>query len=288
MHNILPFNFLGLPEEYATYSTAKVVILPIPYELTLSYESGTRFGPQAIIAASRQVETFDDELDVELSTLGIATSPEIEQTVEGPEAMQGKIYHKCLEILKDGKFVLALGGEHSITAALVRAHKEKYGKLSVIQIDAHTDLRDSYQGSRFSHACVMARVAEMADFCSIGIRSFSNDDNERKYADRIIKPRHWRNNPGHFEKCLAELAENVYITIDLDSLDPSIMPAVGTPEPGGLTWDDVISMLETITGCKKIVGADIVELSPRPGLTYADFTAAKLALKVIGYSFHGA
>jgi agmatinase len=171
---------------------------------------------------------------------------------------------------------------------LVKAHQEKHGELSVVQIDAHSDLRDSYQGSRYSHACVMARVAELTDFCSIGIRSFSNDDNERKYADRIIKPRQWRNESDRFEKCLARLAENVYITIDLDSFDPSVMPAVGTPEPGGLSWDEVISMLQRITSRKKVVGADIVELSPRPGLTYADFTAAKLALKVIGYSLCGA
>jgi agmatinase len=287
MQNTLPFNFLGLPEEYSTYSTAKVVILPIPYELTLSYESGTRHGPQAIINASRQVETFDDELGVELSNLGIATCPEIEQTVAGPEAMQGKIYSECHGILKDDKFILSLGGEHSITAALVKAHKEKFGRLSVIQIDAHTDLRDSYQGSKFSHACVMARVAEMTDFCSIGTRSFSNDKNEQKYADKIFRPRSWRDNPAGFEKCLAALAQNVYITIDLDGFDPSVMPAVGTPEPGGLSWDEVIILLRTITAAKKVVGADIVELSPRPGLTYADFTAAKLALKVIGFSLSG-
>ena len=283
----MPFNFLGLPDRYSDYPTAKVVVLPIPYELTLSYEPGARFGPQAIIAASRQVETFDDELGVELSTLGIATYPEIEQVVASPEAMQDNIYYTCRDILEDNKFVLSLGGEHSITAALVKAHKEKYGKLSVVQIDAHTDLRDSYQGSRFSHACVMARVAEMTDFCSIGARSFSNADNERKYADRIMKPVRWRNRPADLEKCLAQLAENVYITIDLDGFDPSVMPAVGTPEPGGLTWDEVILILKTVTAAKKVVGADIVELSPRPGLTYADFTAAKLALKVIGYSFHG-
>ena len=283
----MPFNFLGLPDRYSDYPTAKVVVLPIPYELTLSYEPGARFGPQAIIAASRQVETFDDELGVELSTLGIATYPEIEQVVASPEAMQDNIYYTCRDILEDNKFVLSLGGEHSITAALVKAHKEKYGKLSVVQIDAHTDLRDSYQGSGFSHACVMARVAEMTDFCSIGARSFSNADNERKYADRIMKPVRWRNRPADLEKCLAQLAENVYITIDLDGFDPSVMPAVGTPEPGGLTWDEVILILKTVTAAKKVVGADIVELSPRPGLTYADFTAAKLALKVIGYSFHG-
>ena len=283
----MPFNFLGLPDRYSDYPTAKVVVLPIPYELTLSYEPGARFGPQAIIAASRQVETFDDELGVELSTLGIATYPEIEQVVTSPEAMQDNIYYTCRDILEDNKFVLSLGGEHSITAALVKSHKEKYGKLSVVQIDAHTDLRDSYQGSGFSHACVMARVAEMTDFCSIGARSFSNADNERKYADRIMKPVRWRNRPADLEKCLAQLAENVYITIDLDGFDPSVMPAVGTPEPGGLTWDEVILILKTVTAAKKVVGADIVELSPRPGLTYADFTAAKLALKVIGYSFHG-
>jgi agmatinase len=287
MYDSVPFNFLALPDELSAYAAAKAVILPIPYDLTSSYEGGARLGPQAIIAASRQLETFDEEFGCDPSAIGIATLPELEQVVSGPQDMQEIIYKACRSILDDGKFVLSLGGEHSITAALVKAHKDKYPNLSVVQIDAHTDLRDLYQESKFSHACVMARVAEMAPFIAVGIRSFCGNENEKKYQANIVKLSQVRNNLEFFKKKVAELTENVYITIDLDALDPSVMPSVGTPEPGGLSWGEIMLIIELIMSNKKVIGADIVELSPRPGLTYADFTAAKLAYKVIAKSFFG-
>jgi agmatinase len=285
MYDNVPYNFLALPDKLSSYKTAKAVILPIPYDLTLSFEIGSRLGPQAIISASRQVETYDDSLGLDPSEIGIATLPEMAQVVSGPEDMQKAIYLACLELLNDRKFVMALGGEHSITAGLVKAHKQKYPDLSVLQIDAHADLRDSYQGSKYSHACVMARVAEMTPFQAIGIRSFCGCENEAKYNCNIVRPFQLRNNPEIIEKSIAKLSENVYITIDLDGFDPSVMPAVGTPEPGGLSWDEVMNIISSLASRKKIVGADIVELSPRPGLIYADFTAAKLAYKVIARSF---
>lgn len=287
MYDSVPFNFLGLSDELADYSNARVVILPIPYELTLTYESGARNGPQAIISASRHLETYDEKLGLDPSSVGIATLPEIEQVVSGPKEMQDVIYNACLKILEDGKFLLSLGGEHSITAALVKGHKDKYDDLSVLHIDAHTDLRDSYQGSRFSHACVMARVAEIVPFVTVGARSFSNDGNEKKYSDRIIRISEFRKNSDVYEKIMVNLTENVYITVDLDSFDPSVMPAVSTPEPGGLSWEEMMSIIEVTALRRRIIGADIVELSPRPGLTYADFTAAKLAYKIIARGFFG-
>lgn len=287
MYDSMPFNFLALPDKFSEYKNAKAVILPIPYDLTLSYASGARYGPQAIINASRQLETYDEELGCDPSEIGIATMPEIEQVVSGPAEMQDIIYSTCGSLLEDGKFVLSLGGEHSITIALVKAHKEKYADLSVIQIDAHTDLRDIYQGSKYSHACVMSRVAEITPFISIGVRSFSGAENEKKYKAKLIKPSQVKNNPDYLKKTIAELSENVYISIDLDGLDPSIMPAVGTPEPGGLNWDDMMVIINTVSSFRRIVGADIVELSPKPGLTYADFTAAKLAYKIVSFSFLG-
>jgi len=259
--------------------------LPIPYDLTLSFEIGARLGPQAIISASRQVETYDDHLGLDPSEIGIATMSEMAQVVSGPEDMQKAIYSACLDLLNDGKFVMALGGEHSITAGLVKAHKQKYPNLSVLQIDAHADLRDSYQGSKYSHACVMARVAEMTPFLAFGIRSFCGCENEAKYNCNIVRLFQIRNNREIIEKSIAKLSENVYITIDLDGLDPSVMPSVGTPEPGGLNWDEMMSILNSLASQKKIVGADVVELSPRAGLTYADFTAAKLVYRVIARSF---
>ncbi len=285
MYDNVPYNFLALPDRLSLYKTAKAVILPIPYDSTLSFETGSRLGPQAIISASRQVETYDDTLGLDPSEIGIATLPEMAQVVSGPEDMHKAIYAACLDLLNDSKFVMALGGEHSITAGLVKAHKQKYPDLSVLQIDAHADLRDSYQGSKYSHACVMARVAEMAPFLAIGIRSFCGCENEAKYNCNIVRPFQFRNNPGIIEKSIAKLSENVYITIDLDGLDPSVMPAVGTPEPGGLSWDEVMNIIDLLASQKKIVGADVVELSPRPGLTYADFTAAKMAYRVIARSF---
>jgi agmatinase len=173
MATVTPNNFLALPDELSSYAGARAVVWPIPYDLTLTYRPGARLGPQAIIAASRQVETYDDDLQTDPSEIGIATLPELEQVAGSPEAMQGVIYNECRKLLDDGKYIMTLGGEHSITIALVKAHKEKYPDLSVLHIDAHSDLRDSYQGSKYSHACVMARVAEMASFVSIGIRSFS-------------------------------------------------------------------------------------------------------------------
>jgi agmatinase len=282
---MIPYNFLGLPDELSNYAKASAAVLPIPYDLTLSYLGGARLGPQAIIDASRQVETYDDDFGLEPCEIGIATLPELEQVVASPESMQTVIYETGKKILADGKYLLSLGGEHSITPALVKVHSEKYSKLSVLQIDAHSDLRDSYQGSKYSHACAMSRVAEIVPFTSVGIRSFKGGENEIKYRDRIIKMAEFRNNPKIYEKILAGLSENVYITIDLDGLDPAIMPSVGTPEPGGLSWDETMELIRQISQNKKIVGADVVELSPRPGLNYADFTAAKLAYKIIARSF---
>ena len=285
MYQNVPYNFMALDTELAAYESAKAVVLPIPYDLTVTHEAGTRNGPSAIINVSRQIETYDDDLKFDPSSIGIATLPEMDQVASGPEDMQKVIYDAAKQILNDGKYMLTLGGEHSITAALAKAHKEHHGELSVVQIDAHADLRDSYQGSKYSHACVMARVAEMTSFISIGVRSFCGCENEAKYESNIIRPRDLRKDFGIIQKSLAKLSENIYLTVDLDGLDPSIMPSVGTPEPGGLWWDEILGILDTIVASKKIVGADVVELSPRPGLTYADSTAARLAYKIIAKSF---
>lgn len=285
MYEEVPYNFLALPNEISNYENARVVVLPIPYDLTLSYRPGARYGPQAIINASRQVETYDDDLGYDPSKSGIATLPEIEQAAVSPEIMQEKIYQAANKLLADDKFIMSLGGEHSITAALVKAHKDRFKNLSVLQIDAHSDMRESYQGSKFSHACVMARVAEIASFLAVGIRSYCGRENMKKYREHMISPMELRENREKFEKAVANLAENVYITVDLDGFDPSVMPSVGTPEPGGLTWYEVLDIIRNVASSRRIVGADVVELSPRPGFEYADFTAAKLAYKIIGMSF---
>ena len=284
--HLYPWNFLALEDSISSYETAKAVILPIPYEATVSYGAGTRGGPGAIIMASRQVETFDQEFECNPCDLGIATLGELEQVSSGPDAMMAKIEEAASQIIADNKFLLSLGGEHSITPPLVKAYKARYPNLSVIQFDAHTDLRPEYQGTRHSHACAMSRVWEMCNFISIGVRSFCGSENERKASKegRLAGAREIRTDPLLFSKLLSMVGSDVYITFDLDGFDPSIMPAVGTPEPGGLLWDETLAMIRKISQVKNIIGCDIVELAPIPGLTYPDFAAARLAYKMITYA----
>jgi agmatinase len=281
--NLYPWNFLALPDNLSDYKTAKAVILPIPYEATVSYGEGTRNGPAAIIAASRQVETYDRDFEGEPCSVGIATLGELEQIASGPEQMMERIEMAAAEILRNDKFLLSLGGEHSISSALVKAHRHKYPDLTVLHFDAHSDLRPEYQGSPYSHACVMARIGEVCEFVSIGIRSFCGSEEEKQVETegRLIRPSEFRNNPKITSIILSMLSEHVYITFDLDSFDPAVMPAVGTPEPGGLLWDETLSFIRAAGNSKQIVGADIVELAPIAGLRYPDFAAARLAYKMI-------
>ena len=289
MTDFYPWNFLALGDDLSDYGSSKVAILPISYEATASYGGGARNGARAIISASRQVETYDNDFGIEPCQVGIATSAELEAESSGPEAMMTKIEKAASEIIGDGKFLLSLGGEHSITSALVKVHKAKFPDLSVLQIDAHTDLREEYQGSRYSHACVMSRVGEICEFVSVGIRSFCDSENERRAIrdGRIIESRVFHQNPDAVSIILSLLADKVYITFDLDGFDPSVMPAVGTPEPGGLLWEETIDLIMAVGRSKNIVAGDIVELAPIPGLIYPDFTAARLSYKLIGSAFFG-
>jgi agmatinase len=284
--NLYPWNFLALEDALSNYETARAVVLPIPYEATVSFGAGTRNGPQAIIAASRQVETFDHEFGDSPCKIGIATLGELEQLSGGPEEMTTRIEEAALQILADGKFLLSLGGEHSISPALVKSHKAKYPKLSVLQIDAHSDLRPEYQGSRYSHACAMSRIWEICDFVGVGVRSFSGSKNEERAVSegRLIEAAKFHSDPDSIRNILSLLWDDVYITFDLDGLDPSVMPAVGTPEPGGLLWDETLNLVRRVSHQRRIVGADIVELAPIPGISHPDFTAARLAYKIMTYA----
>jgi len=284
--NLYPWNFLALAEKMSSYETAKAVVLPIPYEATVTYGAGTRNGPQAIIMASRQVETYDLEFSGEPCSAGIATLGELEQESGGPAAMVAKIEKIATDILKDGKFLLSLGGEHSISYPLVKTYKSLIPDMSVLHIDAHSDFRDEYQGSRLSHACAMSRISEVCSFVSVGIRSYCGSAGEARAiaAGQIITASDFHKKPKMAANILSMLSDNVYITFDLDGFDPSIMPAVGTPEPGGLYWNETLELLAMLAKSKKIIGADIVELAPIPGLSYPDFTAAKLAYKIIAYA----
>lgn len=280
---IVPFNFGALGEEFSGYSKSRFAVIPIPYEKTTTYVKGTAKGPEAIIDASRNMELYDEELGATPAEQGIATLPPL-AIDEPPEEMVEKVKDACLRILRDGKFPVVLGGEHSISLGGVLAAKEHCSEVSVLQLDAHTDLRDEYGGSRYSHACVMRRVREHADAVQAGIRSMSEDE-----AKQVKKLK----NSIFFAKDLLEkdctkeiidrLGDNVYVTVDLDVLDPSIMPSVGTPEPGGLGWYEVLKLVKKVTEEKKVVGFDVMELCPNPGNKAPDYTAAKLAYKMMGY-----
>jgi len=280
-----PHNFLSLPAQFSKFESSEFVILPVPYEQTTTFKGGTKEGPQAIIRASQEVETFDQELKLEAFKAGIHTLEEMEITRDGPEAMVEKIYQTAKELVDKNKKVVLLGGEHTISIGVVKASSEKYRKLSVLQLDAHADLRDSYQGSKYSHACTMRRIGEMAPFVGVGIRNLSLEEQQFKeekkidlfFAKESSKDDRWE------DQVLDKLSENVYLTIDLDFFDPSIMPSVGTPEPGGLFWNQTLDFLKKVIHGKNIVGFDCVELCPIPGLVAPDFLAARLVYKIIGY-----
>ena len=277
-------NFAGLPSPYGDFQTAAVVILPVPYDSTTEWHSGTRNGPMAIIEASYYLEWFDVELGRETHTCGIHTLPELEPAYDSPEAMNKRVYDATRNLLNKSKFVVVLGGEHSISSGSIRAHLERYPSLSVLQLDAHADLRSQYLGTKFSHACTMRRVIEYCPITQVGIRSISLEEIEYIEANGL-HPFYCEgiNQPLPLDQISASLSENVYITIDLDVFDPSLMPAVATPEPGGLSWQQVLELLRYISNRRKVVGFDVVELCPDQGPSACAFTAAKLIYKLIGY-----
>jgi len=276
-----PHNFGGL--EVQDYKKARVVVLPIPFEATTSYMMGTKNGPRAIIEASRHIELYDIELKKDISEIGIFTFPTMSFLTDSPKQAIEKIKKAVSKLLKDKKFVLSLGGEHTITCGAVAAFKQKYKKLSVLQIDAHSDLRDEYLGIEYSHACAMRRVREMeVPVVGVGIRSL--DESEADYIRKKEIKTIFYAPALPTKKIIASLSRDVYLTFDVDALDPSIMPSTGTPEPGGLGWYEVLDLIKQVAKTKKIIGADIVELSPLPGLVFPDFLAAKLAYKIIGYA----
>ena len=285
-----PENFGGLPDEHSQYATSRAVIFPVPLERTTSYEHGTRNGPAAILAASRNMELYDEELELEpYKEIGIHTLPAIDTADGTLDEVITEIFTAQLGLLEDDKFTVALGGEHSLTPPLVSATAKKFKNLSVLQIDAHADLRDEYQGNPASHACAMRRVVEVCPAVQVGIRSLSVE--EAQAIPHLRTSVYWAKDIARaplkswIAKVLADLSPNVYITIDLDGFDPAFVPATGTPEPGGLDWMQVTSLIRAVADHKKIVGMDVVELLPQPGDHASDFLAAKLVYKCLGYIF---
>ena len=283
-----PFTFGGLAAEDSTYQASKIAILPIPYEGTTSFGAGTRNGPHEIINASRYLELYDEELDSDVSKRGIHTLPAVQTIVSSPTAMVEEIYGAAQNVLSDDKFLISLGGEHTITPPLVKAHLEKHPGLTVLQIDAHADLRESYEGSEYSHACAMRRVLELTSAVQVGIRSISTPEMEAlpSLRTQVFFAHEIQRDPQWFHKVVEALDDApVYLTVDLDGLDPSVMPAVGTPEPGGLDWYQVCDLVKELSLKKEVVGFDVNELAPIPGLAAPNFLAAKLVYKMLGYVF---
>ncbi|NOT34900.1 MAG: agmatinase [Candidatus Eisenbacteria bacterium] len=279
----LPYNFGGLEPEFSALETARAVVLPVPYDFTTSYQGGTRLGPAAILAASRNMELWDEEIGP-IYRHGIATLPELEPTAAGPEAMVERVERATEWILEQGKLPAILGGEHSITTGAIRAAKRRWPDLSVLQIDAHGDMRESYLDSRFSHACVMRRIRELVPATSVGIRSISEEEAEYFAAHPlpIWSTRGFRALERDWSPILDGLSPHVFVTFDLDGFDPSLMPATGTPEPGGLEWFETVDLLRAVTERHRIVGFDVVELAPMAGQTASDFLATRLVYRLIG------
>lgn len=285
-------NFLAIPEsELYSYESSKVVIQQVPYEYTSSYIQGSSNGPEAIIKASHYVEFFDEELDMETyKTTGICTLPPINFDGLVNENAIDTIYSQTKALLDDNKFVVSLGAEHTVSLGFVKAHLEKYPDLTVVQIDAHSDLRQSYNDNPYSHASVLARIHDLGvSIRQIGIRAQCIEEREliksspnikTWFSHQIHENNHW------IDECINSIQGPVYLTIDADGFDPSVTPATGTAEPGGLTWPQGISFLKKLMVTKNVIGFDIVEVSPREVDIITEFSMAKLCYKLIGYLKH--
>jgi agmatinase len=261
-------------------------VLPVPYEGTVSYETGTSGGPRAVLRASCQVEWLDEEFREEFVSAGVATWPMI-QPAPGPDDQMRRVREAADSICGQGKFLLAIGGEHSISVPCIEAANEAFGPISVLQIDAHADLRDTYDGTRLSHACVMRRVLEVTDrICQVGIRSFSAEEYSQcpDQVARFITPEIVNTQPDWIDRAIGMLGEKVYVTIDVDGFDPSIAPGTGTPEPGGLDWRQGLALLRRVCAEREVVAADVVEVRPIPPNHTTEFLAARLAYKMIAYT----
>ncbi len=288
----LPRTFLGLDEIASAFDDAKGLIVPVPYEATTSFGGGTRSGPRAILEASRYVELWDQELELDPSAVGIHTLPALELSRGGPGVAMGELeaaYRRILELAGE-RFVVMLGGEHSISAPAIRAVAARIsGRLQVLQLDAHADLRGSYEGTPHSHASAMRRVLDVADVVGVGIRGISQEEVEVArsspgveliYADHMWEDDRW------MDRAMASMGDPVYLTFDVDYFDPALVPSTGTPEPGGMGWYPTLRFLRRVFRERTVVACDVVELAPIPGLAAPDFLVAKLVYKLLGYRFN--
>jgi agmatinase len=279
------YNYGGLDAGFTALENAAVVVLSVPYDETSTWGKGADNGPDAILEASANMELYDIETDSEVYRMGIFTAPSVKEK-SSPEAMVNAVHHEALKYIRQGKFLVGLGGEHSVTTGFVRAHADVFDNMSVLQLDAHTDLRPEYEGSPYNHACVMSRVAEICPFVQVGIRSMDSIEKPYLVKEKLFLAEHIQGRNDWQAQVVDKLTENVFITIDLDVFDPAVMPSTGTPEPGGLFWYETVKLLRLLAQKKNIIGFDVVELAPSNHDKAPDFFAAKLIYKLLSYRFH--
>ncbi len=279
-------NFGGIEEIYSSQQKSSIVLLPVPYDATSTWIKGADKGPDAIMEASANMELYDIETQTEVYKKGIYTAPSVVEN-KSPELLTSQVKTTVQEYLDKNKFVVTLGGNHSVSIGAVMAHAERHKDFSVLQLDAHCDLRHEYEGSKLNHACVMARIKEIAPIVQVGIRSMCIEETYYMDESRIIFAHDMPYKESWEKKALKLLSENVYITIDLDVFDPSVMPSTGTPEPGGMQYYEVLHFLKKVVQQTNVVGFDVVELCPNPENKAPDFLASKLIYQILSYRFAG-
>ena len=276
--------YAGIPDKFAQLETAKVVLIPVPYDGTSTWGKGADKGPNAFLDASENMELYDIETGSEVYEQGVYLADAITEN-SSPEAMVNAVHKATKEYIKRNKFVTLFGGEHSISIGTIRAFNECFDNLTVLHIDAHADLRESYEGTKYNHACAVNEASKTTNLVQVGIRSMDAiektfmDEEKTFFAHDMVNDEYW------MDKVIEALGENVFITFDLDALDPSILPSTGTPEPGGLLWYETLDFLKQVFKEKNVVGFDIVELCPNAADKSSDFLAAKLYYKMLSYKF---
>ncbi|MCB4807633.1 agmatinase [Tamlana sp. 62-3] len=276
--------YAGIPEEYAKLEQAKIVLIPVPYDGTSTWQKGADKGPEAFLDASENMELFDIETRTEVYKQGVFLAPAVTEN-SSPEAMVEAVHEATKKYIKKNKFVTLFGGEHSISIGTIRAFNEMYNNLTVLQLDAHADLRESYEGSTCNHACAVYEASQTTNLIQVGIRSMDVIETTVLNEDKTYFAHDMAVDDSWMDSSIDQMTDNVFITIDLDAFDPSILPSTGTPEPGGLLWYETLDFLKQVFEEKNVVGFDIVELCPNKNEKSSDFLAAKLYYKMLSYKF---
>ncbi|MCH3882069.1 MULTISPECIES: agmatinase [Tenacibaculum] len=276
--------YAGISEEFGNLSTSKIVIIPVPYDGTSTWQKGADKGPQAFLEASENMELYDIETDSEVYKEGVYLADEITEN-SSPEAMVEAVHQETKKYINRNKFVTVFGGEHSVSIGTIRAFNECFNNLTVLHIDAHADLRKEYEGSKCNHACAVYEANQNTNLVQVGIRSMDISEKREMNLDKVFFAHDMAVNEDWMEDVIDQLTENVFITFDLDALDPSIMPSTGTPEPGGLFYYETLEFLKQVFEQKNVVGFDMVELCPNKNEKSSDFLAAKLFYKMLSYKF---